>query len=252
MSGCGGPPETYHKAEQLFSIEKYDSAMYYFDRLLPEDGEWLDSAKVMKKKCIDEMINHQYWSMFSATLVNYQNDTSIVNHGHRNFISEMKRIIDMDSMAMFYRIIDNNKSIPNNLFKTAVEYYEDKMLTGYEWESVKGMSGQYLYFVRETADDWQGKNEGNKMQAKSNKSKSGWTKNNVIYRNICYDSVGIYSMQPRVFQTGYYSSSQYFGKGGSMRFIGKDTVIVNYGGYVSSDNRVWFVRRDKLKSEPDA
>lgn len=257
MSGCGGPPETYHKAEELFSIEKFDSAMYYFDRLLPEDGEWLDSAKVMKKKCIEEIINHQYWSMFSSSLVTYQNDTALVNHGHRNFISEMKRIVDMDSMAMFYGIIDNNKSIPVNLFKTAVEYYENKILTGYEWKSIQGkagntsdMSGHYIYFVRETVDDWRGKNEGNKMQGKSNKSRMGWTKNNVIFRNVCYDSAGIYSMQPRIFQNSYYETKEYFGSKGSMSIISKDTIIMNYGQF-RSGNKVWFIRLDKLESEPD-
>lgn len=40
----------------FYNTQKYDSALYYFDRLLPEDEEWLDSAKLMKKRCFEKMI----------------------------------------------------------------------------------------------------------------------------------------------------------------------------------------------------
>jgi len=251
LASCGGAPEIYNKAEQLYVAEKYDSSMYYFDRLLPEEERWYDSAKVMKKRCFDEIVNRHFWTMFSSELSTYQNDTVLVNHAKKALIEELKNIVDMDSLQMLYRIIDNNKSIPTTLFTEATEYYEDRILTNYEWESFKGIKGQKLYFVRAVVDNWKGENEGNKIQAKSNKTKNGWTKNNVIYRNICYDSTGIYSLQPRIFQSGYYRTKEYFAKSGTLRFVSKDTLIVNYGGSIRSGNRVWFVRRDKLNSEPE-
>ena len=252
LASCGGAPDSYTNAYQLYTVQKYDSAMYYFDRMLPEEGEWFDSAKVMKKKCMTAMIKDHFWPMYGAALLAFQNDSALINHGNAALKAELKKIVDTDSMAMLYRIIDEHKQVlPADILTSTVEYYEDKMLTGYEWESFKGMKGQRLYFIREVVDNWKGENEGNKMQAKSNKSKSGWTKNNVIYRNICYDSAGIYSMQPRIFKNGYYRTKQYFGKNGSMRLTHKDTLIVNYGGSISSGNRVWFVRKEKL-DKPDA
>lgn len=252
IASCGGAPETYTKAEQLYMAQKYDSAMYYFDRLLPDEEQWYDSAKVMKKKCVSAMVKEHFWPMYSATLTTYVNDSALINHAHNALNIELKKIVDMDSMNMLYRIIDNNKTIPSELFSKVTEYYEDNVLLGFEWKSFKGMKGQKVYFTREVVDNWKGENEGNKIQAKSNKTKSGWTKNNVIYRNICYDSAGIYNLQPRVFQEGYYRTKQYFGKKGSMRFVHEDTIIVNYGGSIRSGLRVWFVRGDKLDNEPES
>ena len=252
ITSCGGAPETYTKAEQLYIAQKYDSAMYYFDRLLPKEEQWYDSAKVMKKKCVSAMVKDHFWPMYSATLTTYVNDTSLINYAHNALYIELKKIVDMDSMNMLYRIIDNNKTIPSELFIRVTEYYEDNVLLGFEWESFKGMIGQKVYFTREVFYNWKGENEGNKIQAKSNKTKSGWTKNNVIYRNICYDSAGIYKLQPRVFQQSYYRTKQYFSKTGSMRFVHKDTIIVNYGGSIRSGNRVWFVRRNRLEDEPES
>lgn len=252
LTSCGGAPESYHKAEQLYIAQKYDSAMYYFDRLLPEEEEWYDSSKVMKKKCVTAMVDNHFWPMYSAALTTYVNDSSLINYAHDALSIELKKIVDMDSMHMYYKIIDGNNGIPSELFGKITEYYEDKMLLGFEWESVKGMIGQRLYFTREVVDNWQGENEGNKIQAKSNKTKNGWSKNNVIYRNICYDSAGIYHAQPRIFQSGYRRNKQYFSEKGSMSFVHKDTILVNYGGTISSNNKVWFVRKEKLKEEPES
>ena len=254
LASCGGAPDTYTKAEQLYMVQKYDSAMYYFDRLLPEEEAWYDSAKVMKKRCFSEIVNHHFWDMYVSESATFKNDTALISHANSALRKELRAIVDMDSMEMLYRIIDNNKEMPLEFFAEASQYYEDKLLPGYEWECFKGMAGQKIYFVREIVDNWKGENEGNKMQAKSNRSKSGWTKDNVIYRNICYDSAGIYVAQPRIFQNGRYRNKQYFGKGGSMRIVSKDTLtlIINYGGAVSSNNRIWFVRRDKLEEKPDA
>lgn len=252
LASCGGAPETYTKAYQLYTIQKYDSAMYYFDRMLPGEEEWFDSAKVMKKKCLAAMVKDEFWPMYGMALTTFQNDTALVNHGHRALENKLMKIVDMDSMDMLYRIIDEHKqSLPSDILAKATEYYEDKMLTGYEWESFKGMSGQKLYFVREVVDNYKGENEGNKMQGKSNKTRNGWNKDRVIYRNIAYDSAGLYNVQPRIFKNNYYRNNQYFGRYGSMRFIGKDTIKVNYGQRLSGSTKVWFVRGDKLEGEPD-
>ena len=244
-----GPPESYSKAEQLLLVEKYDSAMYYFDRMLPEDGKWYDSSKVMKKKCLELMTTKHFWPMLGSSFKLYENDTALLNHGQKALISELKSIIDKDSMRLFYEICDTYKADFGNALGASIEYHEDKILFGHEWNGTKYLAGQRIIFTRESIDDSKGKNEGNKIQAKSNKSRNGWTKGNVIYRNLTYNKNGIYSMQPRVFKSGYYRNYQYFSNNGSFRIANKDTVIFNYGGSVGSGNREFFVRGDKVKPE---
>lgn len=243
-----GPPDTYERGEQLYLIEKYDSAMYYFDRLLLEDGEWYDSSKVMKQKCLEKMVEKHFWKMLSNSFNIYQNDTSLVNRGNGYLDKELKRIIDMDSTRLFYEIFDNYKLSFPLVLQNVSTYYQDKVFTGYEWNGTKSVASQKIYFVREIVKNSNGKDEGLKIQAKSNKSIYGWTKNKVMYRNINYDSLGIYTMQPRIFQSGYYSDYEYFGKKGTMRIPHKDTLIFNYGQSLSGSNRVTFVRGNKLKN----
>ena len=89
------------------------------------------------------------------------------------------------------------------------------MLFGYNWDGSKTFKGHKIYFVREIAEERKGKNQGNKIQGKSNKKINSWKTDMLIYRNISYDSLGKFSMQPRIWQ----GSRQYFGKRGSIKFI---------------------------------
>ena len=149
---------------------------------------------------------------------------------------------------MLYRVIDQHKTkLPNSAVTAALNGYEESILAGYEWIGSGSLKGQKLYFIREIAKDWKGNDQGNKIQGKSNRSKNGWTKNNIIYRNIAYDSAGIYNVQPRIFKS--YGNRQYFSTHGSMRIIGKDTLKINYGKSLRSKSINFFIRGDKKEAE---
>lgn len=250
LQGCNSAPDVFTKGYEYYTAKSYDSSLYYFDRLLPENAEWLDSAKTMKIKCFEGMAKNHKWNMLGAANSTYGADTLLIAEGAKYLEKELKSIWKKDSLEMLYRVIDQHKTkLPNSAITAALNGYEESILSGYVWQGTYPYKGQEIYFVREIVKDWKGNDQGNKMQGKSNRSKSGWTKNNVIYRNIAYDSAGIYDIQPRIFQSGYYRNKQYFSKHGSMQIISKDTLNINYGKSLRSKDKVFFVRGDKIEAE---
>jgi hypothetical protein len=250
LTSCGGPPEGYLKAQKLYGEHKYDSAMFYFNSVLEEEGNWYDSSEVMKKEVVTAMVDNHLWDKYSKILSDYSFDMLLVNHAHNELQRELRQLVDLDSMTMVYEVIDNNDQIPAEVHQKVTEYYEEKILFGYEWIGKGSMRGQVLSFTREKINNYKGENQGNKIQAKSNKTKNGWSKGKVIYRNIHYDKDGIYHVQPRIFKSSYYGKTkQYFGKRGSLKFEDNNTFVINYGRAVSSNNRVRFIRGDKIESK---
>lgn len=248
LQSCNSAPDAFTKGYEFYTSKNYDSSLYYFDRLLPEHEDWLDSAKAMKIKCFQAMTKDHKWDMLGAANSTYGVDSLLINEGAKYLEKELVSIWKKDSMDMLYRIIDQHKTkLPSSAITAALNGYEESVLSGYEWLGSRSMKGQKLYFVREIAKDWKGNDEGNKIQGKSNRSINGWTKNNIIYRNIAYDSAGIYHVQPRIFKG--YGSRQYFSSRGSMRIISKDTLKINYEQRLKTTSRVYFIRGDKLEAE---
>ena len=248
LQSCNSAPDVFTKGYEYYTAQSYDSSLYYFDRLLPENEEWLDSAKAMKIKCFEGMAKNHKWAMLGAANSSYSADTILIAEGAKYLERELTSIWKKDSLDMLYRVIDQHKTkLPNSAVTAALNGYEESILAGYEWVGSGSLKGQKLYFVREIAKDWKGNDQGNKIQGKSNRSKNGWTKNNIIYRNIAYDSAGIYNVQPRIFKS--YGNRQYFSKHGSMRIIGKDTLKINYGKSLRSKSINFFIRGDKIEAE---
>ena len=246
IQSCGGAPENFTKGYEFFNSKKYDSSLYYFNKVSSDDKDWLDSANTMKAECFNEITKAHQWKMLGIANKTYAKDKKLIKEGAKHLQKELISIWKKDSMNLFYKIIDEHKDkLPKSAVTAALNKYEDNMLTGYEWEGRGNLKGQKLHFVREIAKDHKGKNEGNKIQGKSNKTKNGWNRNSIIYRNICYDSLGSYNAQPRIFKG--YGTRQYFGKRGSIKFISKDKIKINYGQRLRDASKYYFIRGKKLK-----
>ena len=233
-----GPPETYEKGMSYFQVQKYDSAMYYFDRLLPEDEEWLDSAKVMKGHCVEKIISAHDWALLSETFITYGKDTSWNNPARKFFKNELLNMIKKDSVDGFYKMFDAYKTkLPSVELADAMHYRMDSFLEGYVFNGTASLKGQKLYFERSESG----------VNAKSYKSLNGWDKNSTIYKDIQYDKEGVFIMQPRIYQGG----GSYFGKGGSLRLVGKDSLKINYGKSLRGEV-LFFIRDEKIETKPVA
>jgi hypothetical protein len=228
-----GPPEQYEKGMSYYNTQKYDSAMYYFDRLLPDAEEWLDSAKNMKTLCLEKMITGHDWVMYNSQLDIYSRDTALMSKSNKVLEQELSKMIKNDSLVAFYKVFDTYKARFNSeIMKTAMHSHMDGFLNTHKWKGTGSLSGQTLYFER----DEEGSN------GKSAKTLNGWNKGLTIYKAIAYDKEGIFTMKPRIYRGG----GSYFGKGASVAFKGKDSLKVNYGKALHNTVN-YFVRGDELK-----
>ena len=244
IQSCGGAPEDFTKGYEFYNAKKYDSSLYYFNKVSVDDKEWLDSANTMKAECFNKMTKAHQWKMLGIANKTYAKDKKLIKEGSEHLQKELISIWKKDSMELFYKIIDEHKDkLPKSAITAAINKYEDKMLTGYIWEGKGKWKGRKLYFVREKSKDKKGKNEGNKIQGKTD---DGWWKKNItIYRNISYDSLGSFSAQPKIFKGNY----EYFGKRGSIKFISKDKIKINYGQRLKTNTKYYFIRGEKLKTK---
>ncbi len=228
-----GPPEQYEKGMSYYNTQKYDSAMYYFDRLLPDAEEWLDSAKNMKTLCLERMITGHDWLMYNSQLDIYSRDTSLMAKSNKVLEQELMKMIKNDSLVAFYKVFDTYKSRFNSeIMKNVMHSHIDEFLNKHKWKGTGSLSGQTLYFER----DEEGAN------GKSAKTLNGWNKGLTIYKAIAYDKEGIFSMKPRIYRGG----GSYFGKGGSVAFKGKDSLKINYGKALHNTVN-YFVRDEEIK-----
>ena len=196
--------------------------------------------------CFSGMAQNQKWEMLGLANVTFSADTALIAEGAISLEKALTSIWGKDSMDMLYRVIDEHRDdLPNSAINASLNKYEDKMLLGYYWEGIKSFRGNKLYFLREIIKDYRGNDEGLKIHGKSAKSRNGWRKNGAIYKNISYNKEGVYDVHPRIFK----NSKQYFSKRGSMRFIGNDTIKINYGQRLNSSSKVYFVRGKEIDTE---
>lgn len=229
-----GPPKQYETGMNFYNLQKYDSAMYYFDRLLPDDKEWLDSAKIMKQFCLEKMILRHDWAMYNMQLDLYGRDTSLMRKSNLSLEKELLKMMRSDSLKAYYKVHDSYKNrFSSTVLASVMQTHMDEFLNDNFWKGGKGMAGHKLYFER----DKEGSN------AKSGKTLNGWTKGMTIYKAIVYDTNGTFSMKPRIYR-GYGS---YFGKGGSISFQGKDSLKINYGKALRYEKR-FFIRDEKYNT----
>lgn len=234
-----GPPESYETGMNFYNVQKYDSAMYYFDRLLPDDKEWMDSAKIMKGLCLEKMITRHDWVMYCAQLGPYGRDTALMNKASKILEKELLTMARKDSTLAFYKVYDAYlDKFSSEVMSKVMTTHIDEFLSGSEWDGRTGFEGQRLIFERDK--------DG--MQGKSNKTMNGWNIGKTIYKNISYRKEGVMTMKPRIW--GYWG--EYFGGNGSMRFMGSDTLKINYGTDIRGGAINYFVRGKKLSENSEA
>jgi hypothetical protein len=235
ITSCG-PPDAFEKGADFYQAQKYDSAMYYFDRLLPEDKDWLDSSKAMKKLCFEKIILAHNWELYNSQLDIYGKDSLLMNLTDKDLEEELINMINKDSTKAFYKVYDTYKDRFDSLVLTSVmNKHIDDFLKDYNWKGTKDLSKGKLKYER---------NSKNESQLISNINNSFWSKNIIIYKEIKYSKEGKFSMKPRIFRGG--SGSSYFGRKGSLTFIGKDSLSVNYG--TRGIGKGTFIRGDKLEA----
>jgi hypothetical protein len=148
-------------------------------------------------------------------------------------------MIKNDSIKSFFKLYDNYKTkLPSDELKAALYYRFDSFLIGSTFKGTGSLANETIYFKRE--------NEGDSLiHALSGKSKNGWVKDNKIYKDIFYTKDGLMSMSCRIFQGG----GSYFGKGGSLTLIGKDSLKVNYGKALRNEKIIFIRMEDKEKKK---
>ncbi len=231
-----GPPETYEKGLSFYKVQKYDSALYYFDRLLPDDKEWLDSAKNMKQLCFEKMIVNHDWVNYNKQLDLYGKDSLLMKTANKTLEKELINMINKDSTKAFYKVYDSYKDRFNSLVLMSVmNKHIDDFLKDYNWKGTKGLSKGKLKYER---------NNKNESQLISNVNNDFWSKNIVIYKEIKYTKDGKFSMKPKLWNNS--SGGTYFAQKGSLRFISKDSLFIDYGTSMTSGRINYFIRGEKL------
>ena len=234
-----GPPETYEKGISFYQVQKYDSALYYFDRLLPEDKEWLDSAKNMKKLCFEKMIVNHDWVNYSKQLDLYGKDVLLIKTANITLEKELINMINKDSTKAFYKVYDTYKDRFDSLVLTSVmNKHIDDFLKDYNWKGTKSLSQGKLKYER---------NSKNESQLISNVNNYFWSKNILIYKEIKYSKEGKFSMKAKLWDNS--SGGTYFTQKGSLRFISKDSLFIDYGPSNATIRICYFTRGEKLKPE---
>ena len=235
ITSCG-PPDTFEKGADFYQAQKYDSAMYYFDRLLPEDKDWLDSSNAMKKLCFEKIILAHNWELYNSQLDIYGKDSLLMNLADKDLEEELINMSRKDSTQAFYKVYDTYKDRFNpKVLNSAMNNHIDDFLKDYSWNGTSRVlsKNKLKYEIN---------SENVRQLISFINSGSGWSKDKVLYKEIEYLKEGKFSMKPRIFRGG----SSYFGRKGSLTFIGKDSLSVNYG--TRDIAKQTFIRGDKLEA----
>lgn len=233
-----GPPETYEKGISFYQVQKYDSALYYFDRLLPEDKEWLDSAKNMMQLCFEKLITNHDWINYDKQLDIYRKDSLLMKNTNKILEKELVNMIRKDSTKAFYKVYDTYYGRFDSVVLTnVINKHIDDFLKDYNWIGTKSLSKGRLKYER---------NSKNESQLISNVNNYFWPKNIVIYKEIKYTKDGDFSMKPKLWNN--WTGGTYFGKKGKLRFISKDSLLVDYGTSITTGRICYFIRGEKLES----
>jgi len=173
------------------------------------------------------MILEHLWDMYSAQLIIFGKDTSLMNPSNKLLESELLKMSSGDSIASFYKLFDQySKKFNSEIMGKVMKQHIDSFLTGYKWEGRGGIN----YTTLEYKINKDGVNQ-------LSSSRETW------FKEITYQSEGVFSMKPKIYRGGY----SYFGKNGTMRFLGKDSLKVNYGTALTGGSVYILVRGKKLE-----
>ncbi len=230
LASCNTPPENYEKGLTHMSEKKWDKAIESFNLLTEEDKEWLDSAAEKKQLAFNNLISSLDWKKTFRVLEKNQDDDDFMFAATDNIENFFARYIKMGKADSALVLADENKAkleeFIDTIFTTKIiKLCEDSIFSG-TWSGLGSLSGQQIYFKR----------DGDEFHAYSNHSKSGWTKDGIIYKKIAFTGNNTWKINPKIFQTDYWgSSSTYYSKKGKLKVLSSDTLEIDYESLGSED-----------------
>jgi|GEM_PF-2094231 len=239
---CNKPPETYEQGMLKFKKQDYPGAIELF-KLTPADrSDWYDSSLMMINYAVDSIFKTDELSKITLLCKKFEVDSllkPILTKKIKNYWSQEMKANPLITFNLFdsTRFLLKGESQIDSLMRAN----EDAYFRGI-WKSPKGsLKGYEIYFDRDK--------KNHLIQGKSNKSKSGWSLGKVIYKDIYYTGNNNLEHKVRVFQTDYWGyTREYFPKSrGKMTIISRDSLLIDYEGSVSSNNKVYFIRKETNK-----
>ena len=231
---CHVPPESYELGVKNFEEKKWDKAIEAFSLVTKEDEDWLDSASQKKNEAFFQLMAEGDWKMTFRVLAKYIDDDDLFFAATDSIEQHFFGLVTLGKSDSVLELLEENRDkleefIDTVFTKKLVRCCEDSLFAGV-WEAHGSLKGQEIYFKR----------DGNEFHAYSNKSRSGWIKDGIIYKQLIYDSGLKWNVKPKVFKTSYWGNSEYYSKKGSISFKTVDTLVV---GYEALGNESTFSRK---------
>ncbi|MFM8432621.1 MAG: hypothetical protein ACKOA1_07485 [Bacteroidota bacterium] len=238
LFACQKPPETFEMAMEKYQIGDYENAITLFKLTPVEEKTWYDSSISMIRTSIGNVLSKRDLEEITSLCRINEDDSLvqpiIISEIKKSWNSNMKKnpVYNFSLYDSLSFIMSNDPQTPKLLRKN-----EDSFFRGI-WRCPRGsIKGKEIYFER---------NEKTKyVDAKSNKSGQGWDKGKVMYGDIFYMGNMVLDHKVRVFRSTYFGSSESMTRSkGKMTIVSEDSLLVDYEGSVSSNNRVYFIRSE--------
>lgn len=240
VTSCNPAPETFDQGMAKFNERQYASSIDYF-RLTPSDNEkWYDSSLVMINIAIDSIFKGANLSEMTALSRKFDADSIVKPFLKKQTLKFWANKMEVNPLLTF-NMFDSLRFVLKSTegVDTMMRKNEDYFFAGI-WKCPKGtLKGNEIYFERDK--------ESKLINGKSNKSTNGWSLGKTIYKDIYYIGNNELDHRVRVFSTDYWGyTTEYFTKTkGKMTIRSNDTLIIDYEGSVSSNNRVYFIREQR-------
>ena len=234
-----GPPEEYETGIDLMSKGDYLGALNSFNTIDSTETDWIDSSRVRREECFDEIIESQNWALFHEACGTIADGQTVIDGMESKVVNSLLQVGMPDSMDFIYEILDDEENgMSEGLKKKISIEYLNRTLLGSYWEGTGDLSGHKIYFK------WSEKEgEEPKLNGYSSNSRNGWSTNMLMYINVRYNKKGKYKLTPRTWRFGRSSFSKNWG---TLQMMDPDKVKLYYGGFSSSN---YFKRGDAYVSE---
>ena len=235
-----GPPEEYETGIDLMSKGDYLGALNSFNTIDSTETDWIDSSRVRREECFDEIIESKNWALFHEACGTIADGQTVIDDMESKVVNSLLQVGMPDSMDFIYEILDDEESGMSEGLKNkiSIEYMNRTFLGSYWVVSGSSVSGSKIYFK------WAEKEgEEPKLNGYSANSRNGWSKNMLMYINVRYNKKGRYKLTPRTWRGGRSTFSRNWG---SLQVIDEDKFRIYYGSISES---VYFKRGDAYVSE---
>lgn len=235
-----GPPEEYETGIDLMSKGDYLGALNSFNTIDSTETDWIDSSRVRREECFDEIIESKNWALFHEACGTIADGQTVIDDMESKVVNSLLQVGMPDSMDFIYEILDDEESGMSEGLKNkiSIEYLNRTLLGSYWVVSGSSVSGSKIYFK------WSEKEgEEPKLNGYSAISRNGWSKNMLMYINVRYNKKGRYKLTPRTWRGGRSTFSRNWG---SLQVIDEDKFRIYYGSISES---VYFKRGDAYVSE---